>query len=347
MSQTPAAEMPRILVAGAGLIGRRHVDLVARQGGLSGIADPAAGAAEVARAAGVPHFADLDEALAKLSPEGVILATPNQLHLDHALACIAAGVPVLIEKPVADTVAAAEAIVAAAEAAGVPVLVGHHRRHNPLIAAAHAAIRGGQIGRVVTVAAQFVLIKPDDYFDQVWRRAPGAGPVFINLIHDIDLLRHLCGEIVSVQALESRAARGFEVEDSAAVILRFEGGAVGTVTISDAAVSPWSWEFTSGENPAYPKVSADAYMIAGTEGALSVPSLRLWRHDGAKSWWSAMDSRVLKHRTEDPLVRQLVHFHEVIRGRAAPLVSAREGMATLAVVEAIKTAARTGRAVAP
>ena len=118
------------------------------------------------------------------------------------------------------------------------------------MAAAKAAIDAGTLGRIAAVSAHFLLYKPQDYFAPAWRRAKGAGPVFINLIHDLDLLRHLIGEVAEVQAMKSNALRGFEVEDSAAMILRFESGAIGTITLSDSAVAPWSWEFAAGENPA-------------------------------------------------------------------------------------------------
>jgi len=229
----------------------------------------------------------------------------------------------------------------------VPLIVGHHRRHNPIVAAAHAAIAAGRLGRIVAAHAQFWLIKPESYFDAVWRRRPGAGPVLINAIHDIDLLRHLCGEIVSVQAIESAAVRGLEVEDTAAAVLAFASGAIGTITASDTVAAPWSWEMTAGENPAYPRTDQHCYLIGGTHGSLSLPEGRLWRHPGSRGWWEPIASEALDVAPADPLPRQFAHFCAVIRGDAKPLVSGRAGLAALRIIDALKSAARTGRAGRP
>ena len=332
---------PRIAVVGAGLIGRKHADLVARHATLCAIVDPDPAAREVAHALDVPHHESLGQCLAADPPDGAVIATPNQLHVPHALACVAEGIPVLVEKPLADTGEAAARLVEAAEAAGVPVLVGHHRRHNPLIAAAKAAIDAGRLGEIVTVDTKFWLYKPDDYFAPAWRRAAGAGPVFINLIHDVDLMRHLVGEIARVTAVQSSRVRGHAVEDTAAVLMEFANGAIGTATVSDTVVAPWSWEFTSAENPAYPNVPATCYAIGGTDASLSIPDLRLYAHTGRRGWWEPMAAEALPVVPQDPLVRQILHFADVIRGVAAPLVSAREGLRTLAVVEAVRRSAAT------
>ncbi|HRE21316.1 MAG TPA: Gfo/Idh/MocA family oxidoreductase, partial [Rhabdaerophilum sp.] len=133
-------------------------------------------------------------------------------------------------------------LVAAAEAASVPLAVGHHRRHNPMIQHARRIIAEGQLGRIVAVHSFFWLMKPDDYFDVPWRREAGAGPVLINLSHDIDLMRYLGGEVAAVQAMDSHEVRGNAAEESCVITLRFENGALGTITLSDTAVAPWSWE---------------------------------------------------------------------------------------------------------
>ena len=333
-----------LAVLGAGLIGRRHIEhiLACPGASLHSIVDPAPAARDFAQARGFVWHPDFQSMLAAGKPEGVVAATPTRLHVANGLDAVAAGIPALIEKPLADDVADAERLVAAAEAAGVPLLVGHHRRHNPMIARAKAVIEEGRLGALVAVHAFFWLMKPRDYFDAAWRREAGAGPVLTNLIHDIDLLRWLCGEITGVQAMQSNAARGFAVEDTAVAILQFASGALGTVTVSDTAVAPWSWEQTSGENPAYPRTGETCYHIAGTKGALSVPRLEVWTNAEKSGWFEPFSAERVIAADADPLRLQIAHFCRVARGLEAPLVSGREGLKTLRVIAALKEAAACG-----
>lgn len=337
----------RLAVVGAGLIGARHAQSIGAAAGatLAAVADPTPAGAKVAAAHGVPAFASLDELIAAGGVDGVILATPNQAHVEGGLACVAAGLPVLVEKPLADSAAAAARLVEAAEAAGVPLAVGHHRRHNPLMAEARALIAAGRLGTIVSVHGSTWLTKPDDYFDVEWRRKKGAGPVYINLIHDVDLLAWLCGPVVEVQAMESNAIRGNEVEESAVILLRFASGALGTITLSDAISAPWSWELTARENPDYPATAEDCYRIGGTLGSLALPNLALWTHPEARSWFAPVTAERRPYPFTDPLVAQVEQFAAVIRDGAAPLVTGRDGLAALRVVEAVKQAAATGAAV--
>jgi predicted dehydrogenase len=331
----------RIAVIGAGLIGRRHAELVAGcpTADLCAIVDPGAAGREVATAFGAPWFPSLEALLEADRPDGLIIATPNQLHAEHGMIAIRHRIPCLIEKPLTDSVASAEALVSAAKTAGVPILVGHHRRHNPIIQDAKARIARGDLGRIVAAHAFFWLYKPDDYFDVAWRREPGAGPVLINLIHDIDLLRYLVGEIDEVHAVQSNAARGHAVEDTTCAVIRFAGGALGTISVSDSIAAPWSWEMTSGENPAYSKTEEPCYLIGGTEGSLSIPRSELWRHPGKRSWWEPIAPERTEITAADPLVAQLHHFSAVIRSEAEPLVSGDEGLKSLKAVAAIQAAA--------
>ena len=153
MAAAGSAGGAAIAVFGAGLMGRRHIDLIRRHACLAALVDPAPEARALAGDLGAAWFASVDECLGQARLDGAIVATPNSLHLAQALACLEAGVPALIEKPVTETAAEGERLVEALKRGGAPVLVGHHRRHNPLLRAAARAIREGAIGRVVTGAA--------------------------------------------------------------------------------------------------------------------------------------------------------------------------------------------------
>jgi predicted dehydrogenase len=346
-----AARPLKIAIAGAGLIGRRHIELVQANAAcqLVAIVDPSPAALEVAKQEGVPLYTTLPELFAQQQPDGVILATPNQLHVANALDCIQAGLAALIEKPVAHSVEEGRRLLQAAEAAQAKLLVGHHRAHSPILEKAREIIREGVLGTPVAVMGSALFYKPDDYFDAApWRRQPGGGPILINMIHEIGNLRSLCGEIVAVQALASHATRGFPVEDTVTVNLRFASGALGSFVVSDTAASARSWEQTSQENKSYSTYpDEDCYLIAGTNGSLAIPTMRLktYARKQDRSWWKPFETRLASVERADPLERQLEHFCAVIRGEAQPLVGVRDGLQNLLITEAIAEAARTGQVI--
>lgn len=336
-----------IAVAGVGLIGKRHVEAInaASNVTLACIIDPTKDGQKFASDLGADYYPNLDNMLNATRPDGIILATPNQTHVETGLTCIAAGIPALIEKPLATDVTGAQTLVDAAAAAKVQILTGHHRRYNPLVQKAFEVISSGQLGQVTAIQGQTWFLKPDEYFDVEWRSQPGAGPVFLNLIHDIDVLRYLCGDIASVHAMQSNATRGLEVEDTAVILLRFASGALGTVNVSDTIVAPWSWELTARENPAYPATSETCYWIGGTKGSLALPNLALWQHPEGQSWMDKVSATSIPYDFADPLLRQIEHFAAVIRGDETPLVSGAQGLETLRVIEAVKQSAQTGQTV--
>jgi predicted dehydrogenase len=339
----------RIAVAGAGVMGRAHAERIQQHPTctLVGLADPTPSAKRVADQLAVPWFDGLASLLQNTQPDGIVLATPNALHVSGALSCIAAGVPVLIEKPIASSVADAQRVVDAARQAGVPVLVGHHRRHSPAMAQARDVIDGGRLGRLVAVSGSATFVKPKHYFsDAPWRAQAGGGPILINLVHDIDNLRMLMGEISAVHAMASHAVRGLAVEDTVAINLQFESGALGTFLLSDTAASPRSWEHTSGENKAYDHhADQDCYVVSGTQGSLQVPSLREYHYDGECSWLVPLSQQQHGVEVADPLCRQLDHFCAVIRQQASPRVTADSATRSLAVTLAVAQAAASGAVV--
>jgi predicted dehydrogenase len=344
---TPAPKT-RIAVAGAGTIGRAHIDAARASATvtLAAIVDPSPAAQAHAHAAGVPLYASLAELFAADKPDGVVLATPNALHVPHALACIAAGVPMLLEKPIAPSVAEAETLVRAADAARTRILIGHHRAHSPIMARARQMVDSGVLGRLVAITGSAIFFKPDSYFaDAPWRREAGAGPILLNMIHEVHNLRMLAGEIVAVQAFSSHAVRGLAVEDTVSINLRFASGALGSFMLSDTAASARSWEQTSQENKAYPSYDdEDCYILAGTHGSLAVPTMRLktYARPEDRSWWKPFDVSTVAMVRDDPITHQMEHFGAVVRGEVEPLVSARDGLANLRVTEAIAAAAASG-----
>ncbi|MEP7085450.1 MAG: Gfo/Idh/MocA family oxidoreductase [Betaproteobacteria bacterium] len=346
-------ELVRIAVAGAGMIGLRHIEEIqnSKSAKLASIIDPAPKAAEAAQKAGVPLYKSLRDCLAQDRPDGVVLATPNSMHVDQGMECIEAGIPVLIEKPVAHTVDSGKRLVEAAERAHARLLVGHHRLHSPILHKAVEIIKSGRLGPIVGVIGSAVFYKPDTgYFDgpYAWRKEPGGGPILINMIHEVGNLRAMVGEIVAVQAFASNATRRFAVEDTVAINLRFDNGALGSFLLSDTAGSPKSWEQTTRENKSYPTYpDEDAYVVIGTDGSLAVPTMRLkyYARKEDRSWWKPFNEETIAIERTDPLASQIEHFAAVIRGEAKPLVSGRDGLQNLRVTEAISEATKSGKTV--
>ena len=334
----------RLALFGVGGIGARHLEIAEQESQcrIVAVADPMEAAGVAAGRHRARFYRDYRELLARESLDGAIVATPNDRHAEVGMACAERGLPVLMEKPITDTLASGRALLDSVAAQGVTLAVGHHRRFDPAIAIARDAIEGGRIGTLVAVECIWAVRKHDAYYDADWRRIrPGGGPALINLIHDVDLLRHLCGDVARVYAEGGSRLRGHEVEDTVAVTLRFMNGAVGTILAFDAAPSPWGWELGTGENPLIPPTGRNCYRFLGTEGALALPRLELWRHDAgvAPNWHETIHARILAAGPRAALKEQLRHFCAVVRAEYAPRVSGEDGLqtlrTTLAIVEAM------------
>jgi predicted dehydrogenase len=340
------ARMP-IAVIGAGLIGKTHVDRAFHHSevALTGIAEPSPAGRQLAQSLGVPWFAGYEELLDKAKPRGAVIATPNATHADIAVKCLERGVAVVVEKPVADDVAQAKRICAAAEKSGQPALVGHQRRYNVIARRAKELIATGKLGRPVCATVLCTWLKPPGYFDTAWRREAGGGPVLINLIHDIDLLRFLFGEVVEVQAFASNAVRGFVVEDTAAIVLRMGNGALATITLSDTATAPWNWDLAAGEAERFPRREVDAFFLSGTEGSLTLPRLEFWNYRQGRGWEEPLSVERQVPKPACPYAEQLRHFRALVEGKEPPVCSAADATRSLEATLAVRAAAASGRPV--
>ena len=337
----------RIAVVGVGLGGQIHIKRIKNSSEviLDSIIAPNRGAnIEIATKEGVPFFHTISECIERNKPDGIIIASPNQVHAEQTRVCIEAEIPVLLEKPITSNLDEGRELCDLIERSNAKILIGHHRAHNPILKVARNAILEGRLGRLVSVVGSAQFYKPDHYFeDGPWRKVPGGGPILINMIHEIDNLRRLVGEISQVQAITSNSTRGFAVEDTAVINIVFKNGALGTFTLSDTAATARSWEQTTKENPGYPSYpEEDCYIISGTKGSLAIPTMKLkYYADGTtSSWWTPFAEDVLQFSRVDPIELQLSHFADVINGHCLPLVTARDGYRNLLITEAIKESAK-------
>ncbi|MFC5522139.1 Gfo/Idh/MocA family protein [Polaromonas jejuensis] len=334
----------RLAVIGAGAIGRTHIALAQDHElfELAAIVDGSEPAQALAAQLGVAAYTDAQAMLTAVRPDAVIVATPNATHADIGIQCLQNGAAVLVEKPITDTLEDARRLCEAAEQAGRPLLVGHQRRYNAILRAARSIVQSGRLGKLVSATGMATWLKPDPYFDMTWRRHQGGGPILINLIHDIDLLRFLMGDIESVQASSANAVRGFEVEDTAAVILRFKNGALATMTVSDCSTTPWNWDLAAGESAHYPRQDVNSHFISGTHGSLTLPRLEVWEYRNERGWHEPLAQERIALHASNPYAEQLRHFHAVIQGLEEPVCSGRDALRSLQAILAIRRAAATG-----
>jgi len=333
----------KFLVVGPGLIGSKHAKLISENERLelAALVSPSSTKHEnLVKEYNVPIFENLTLALNAMVYDGVVISSPNELHYEHAKICMERGVPVLVEKPLTSCLIEAKELVNISEKASVPLLVGDHRLYNPLLHSAKKFIQSNNFGKIVSYLGSAQFFKPASYFEAgPWRAKIGGGPILINLIHEIGIMRVLCGEIVRVSAFASNKTRAFEVEDTVSINVEFINGALGTFILSDTAVSNKSWEMTTGENHAYPHYPLEwAYHIAGTKASLDFPNMKIRMYDDAfePSWWRPFYDDELKVVRENPLEVQLNHFADVIMGKMEAISTARNGFMNMLVVEAVK-----------
>lgn len=325
--------MTRLLLAGTGLIGHRHLTHIEDHPDLTlaGIVDP-----DPARRAHptAPGFATIEEV--DLPCDGLVIATPTDTHAPLAIAAMQRGWDVLIEKPLAETLMAAQSIIDVEQVSGRRVLVGHHRRHHPRVERLKEIIASGKLGRPVGASLMWYMRKPDDYFDVSWRSGMNGAPVKQNLIHDVDILCWLFGDVQEVVGLGGNPVRQAARTEHGGVVLRFTSGVIVTIAFADTTPTPWGFEAGTGENPTIAFTGQNAMHIACTEGAIEFPSLRTWT--GAADWAATPTPAETDIAEGSPLIRQLEHFADIIAGQCAPRVSAADGYRALEATLRIEAA---------
>lgn len=344
-------EKVKIGLIGLGLMGIPHARILKKVEACDLVAAAEVDESQkaVADELGIKFYKSYEEMIDKESLQGVILALPNHLHAPIGIACAAKGLHLFVEKPITPTVDEADRLIEAAKENKVQILVGHQRRFSSLVEAAREIVTGGELGSLVGVTITWALLKPAPYYEGPlsWRKEKNGGPILINLIHEIDNLRYICGEIEEVYAQVSNRVRNFQVEDTAGITLRFASGALGTVFLTDCSPSLTSWEGTTGENPLLYSDFGNCYHFFGTEASLLFPQMkRRFYADPAKAGWNyPITEQGYKIPREDPYIKEFSHFCRVIEGKESPRTSGEDGKRTLEATLAIKRSGETGQPV--
>ncbi|WP_076070814.1 Gfo/Idh/MocA family protein [Sphingomonas montana] len=260
----------------------------------------------------------------------VYIVLPNSLHAEYSIRAARAGKHVMCEKPMATSVAEAQAMIAASRAAARMLMVGYRSRFEPHNRLAIELARGGHVGptRIVTAEHGFAA-QPGQW--RLDRALSGGGSLMDIGIYSLNAARYLTGEEpVSVQAVEStdrRDPRFRTVEDRIDFMLRFPSGAIANCVSS----------YSSNHN---------RYRVVGTGGdidlepATSYDGQRMTiRRDGATT------ARVLPAERRSQFALQLDHLSDCVTSGRAPIVAGEEGLADMRVIEAIYRSAREGRSV--
>ena len=370
----------RIGIVGLGTAGRLLIPAIRAHSGmtLAAVADPAAAiAVEIGAREGVAALSDIESLVARPDVDAVYVATPTQLHAAHVRVAAAAGKHILCEKPMAASLAEAQAMIAAADAAGVVLMIGHSRSFDAPFHHMRALIEAGEIGRVR-------MILQLSYTDWVYRPrrpeeldpAQGGGVTYRQGAHQFDVIRLLGGGMV-----ESVSASAFDFDPGRPTIgahnvtLRFADGAIGTAiyngygTFSTAELGGGIDESGFVEDEAAIGAARRAFLGGGADEAAAKraraarsvkgpaphhPMFGLTLASGELGDLRQAPDGLYRYgadgRTEipvplSPTPRDMVvaEFHDAVAGRRAPLHDGRWGLANLEICEAALAAARTGR----
>jgi predicted dehydrogenase len=267
-----------------------------------------------------------EDAVARDDVDAVVIAAPNAVHAPVAIAAAEAGVHVLVDKPMARTVAEADAMIAAAHAAGTVLVPFQNTRFAPPFAEAARLVASGAVGSVTGVRAVFGHAGPQHWApDAAWffERDVAGGGCLVDLgVHVVDLVRAVTGDdIVAVAAM--LAGEEGDVETDAQLVVRLGRGGTGTIHAS--------WRSRPGPD--------HVLTVIGTEGTL---------HLDSRTPLTLLPLTGRPERVDVPAAAgdPLDEFLAAVRHERAPSVTALDGRAAVAVVEAAYGSAASGRVVA-
>jgi predicted dehydrogenase len=336
----------RFGIVGAGMVARYHADAIARTPGarLEAVCRGSPGReAETSARFGVPCEPNVAALLARRDIDAVCICTPSGLHAAQTIAAAQAGKHVLVEKPMALSLADADAMIDACARAGVRLGVALERRADPTFQAVRAAVAAGALGDLTLGTVSVPYFRPQRYYDSAaWRGTwalDGGGTLMNQGIHLLDLLLWFMGDVAEVQARAATLARAIEVEDCIAAALRFASGALGSVVATTVAA------------PGFPH----RVEVYGTAGGIQIEGERIAR-------W-AVEGAAPPPDTAGPVgagagasptgigaeghARLLADFAAAVRQDRPPLVPGTEGRRSLALALAIYRAAFGSAATSP
>jgi Predicted dehydrogenases and related proteins len=333
----------RVALVGCGRISRNHFDAIAKVPELQlvSVADIDLGRAErEGDAHGVPAFNSLEAMLDAVPSDLLSICTPSGLHPAHGIVAAQHGRHVLTEKPMAISLAAADDLVAACDAAGVHLFVVKQNRLNPAIQLLKRAIDKDRFGRIYMANTTVRWTRPQDYYDQEsWRGTWefDGGAMMNQASHYVDLMQWLVGPVESVIAKTATQARHIEAEDSGAAVLKFRSGALGVIEVN---------------GPHLPRNLEGSITILGEKGSVKVGGTAVNRVD---HWqfesYDDDDKLVDAASTNPPSVYGYGHegyyrnLLPVLRGTARADTDGRAGRKSLELILGIYESAKTGREV--
>jgi UDP-N-acetyl-2-amino-2-deoxyglucuronate dehydrogenase len=298
--------------------------------------------ARLCREYGGKPYSDLTQFLAHRPMDLVAIGSPSGLHAAQGIAAAQRGLHVLTEKPIDISTERADALIAAVDKAGVKLGVFFQDRCKPDILRVKKAVDAGLLGRPILADARVKWYRPPEYYaNSRWRGTwalDGGGALINQAVHTVDLMLWLFGDVVSVQAKSKALLHTIEAEDTLVALLEFANGALGVV------------QATTSAYPGYPR----QLELTGSEGTLIVAQDRLLAADlrnppadlqiGGKadqnpSASSPVVSDVRGHQAV------LEDFLQSIQSNTVPGCDGREGRRSLALVEAIYAACRSGERV--